>query len=233
MPTATRSLRPRSLDYIGMIASQHPADVVKDEVKSQYFEDVAIIRRVMGGEVNAFELLVARYGPFVNGVVGRHVPRDRVEEVSQDVFVSAYGTLGTYSGKGGFKSWLGRIAVRRCCDFWRERSRQQEMTFSEFTDEHDSWLERVVAEDSSKSFRDSSDRSEALEVLDYALGRLSPENRTALTLVYLDGKPIKEAADLLGWNSVLLRVRVHRAKAQLRKIIAQMLEMKEDHEKKT
>ncbi len=65
------------------------------------------------------------------------------------------------------------------------------------------------------------------------MGRLSPENRTALTLLYLDGVSIREAAELLGWNSVLLRVRVHRAKQQLRKVIGEIMQTRDTHERES
>ncbi len=212
------------------MTSRHPANAVQDG--SQDLEDDEIIRRVLGGEVNAFELLLVRYSSFVRALVSRHVPTDRIAEVAQDVFISAYCTLSTFSGRGGFKHWLSRIAVRRCYDFWRERGRQRETPFSQLTDEHIKWLEGV----STSSLPEVGDREvarlEATEILDFALARLSPGDRSALTLVYLEGMPPREAADLLGWSHVLLRVRVHRAKSALRKIILELLEMRVGDEKR-
>ena len=204
---------------------------MNDNRQTEHLEDAEIIHRVAGGDVNAFELLVLRYGALVRGIVARHVPVDAIEEVAQDVFISAYRALASYSGQSGFKQWLARIAVRRCCDFWRERQRIRETPFSQLTDDHQRWLDGVLAADSSASFHGGVARAEVKEILDLALARLSAENRTVLTLVYLDGMPVKEAADLLGWNSVLLRVRAHRAKAQLRKVISDLLGMRGQDEK--
>ncbi len=207
--------------------------VKKANVQTENSDDADIIRRVLGGEVNAFELLLKRYGPFVHALAGRHVPGDRVEEVAQDVFVSAFRALPSYSGRSEFRHWLAKIAVRRCHDFWRERHRARETPFSQFSEEHQAWLEGLLASDSAESFNNAAARVEARELLDYALDRISPADRTALTLVYLDGVPVKEAAELLGWNSVLLRVRVHRAKSMLRKIISGLLEMRGHDEKES
>lgn len=207
-----------------VMKTQLPAESVMDSRPAEKLEDAEVIGRVLGGEINAFEALVRRYGAFVHSVVARHVPADRVDDVAQDVFVSAYRTLASYSGRSGFKWWLKRIAVRRCCDFWRERERQREIPFSQLSDEHLAWVEGVATQDSSGGIRGVAERMEARQVLDYALGHLSSHDRTALTLVYLDGVPVGEAARLLGWNSVLLRVRVHRAKIRLRKIISGLLD---------
>ncbi len=213
------------------MTSKYPANAVVQD-STQDIEDDEIIRRVLGGEVNAFELLLVRYNSFVRALVSRHVPGDRIAEVAQDVFISAYRTLSGFTGRGGFKQWLARIAVRRCCDFWRERGRQRETPFSQLTEEHMNWLEGVSTSGDTEADDRALARLEATEILEHALSRLSAEDRTALTLVYLEGMPPKEAADLLGWSHVLLRVRVHRAKSALRKIISGLLEMRADDEKK-
>lgn len=207
-----------------IMKTQLTPESAKDTRPADELEDAEVIRRVLGGEINAFEALVRKHGAFVHCVVAGHVPADRVDDVAQDVFVSAYRTLASYSGKSAFKWWLKKIAVRRCCDFWRERERQRETPFSQLSDERLQWIEAVATQDSSGGFHGDIERIEARELLDYALGRLSSHDRTALTLVYLDGTPAGEAARLLGWNSVLLRVRVHRAKNRLRKIISELLD---------
>ncbi|MHC1727189.1 MAG: RNA polymerase sigma factor [Syntrophobacteraceae bacterium] len=214
-----------------LVMKTQPAIMVKDNSQSEKLQDTEVIRRVLGGDVNAFEVLVVRYSGFVHSVVARHVPNDRVEEVAQDVFISSYRTLASYSGRSGFKWWLSRIAVRRCCDFWRARGKERETPFSQLSDEHQQWIEGVQSQDSSCSIHEAADRIEARELLDYALGHLSSQDRTALTLVYLEGVPAGEAARLLGWNSVLLRVRVHRAKGRLQKIISGLLDKRGSDEK--
>ncbi|MCE5333898.1 MAG: RNA polymerase sigma factor [Desulfobacteraceae bacterium] len=207
-----------------------PAAAVNVKEQVEKLTDAEIIGRVVGGDTNAFETLLLRYEAFVHRVVARHVPRDRVEEVAQDVFISAYRTLPSYSGRSGFGKWLHRIAARRCCDFWRERSRQNEIPFSQLSEEQEKWLDGLTAARSMETFEDAAAGREAREILHLALARMSPENRTALTLVYLEGLAVNEAAGIIGWNSVVLRVRLHRAKKQLRHIIGEILESREQHE---
>jgi RNA polymerase sigma-70 factor (ECF subfamily) len=50
------------------------------------------------------------------------------------------------------------------------------------------------------------------------LGQLSPENRLVLTLVYLEGHSVREAARLLGWSAVNVKVRAYRARQALRQL---------------
>ena len=50
-------------------------------------QDSEIISRVLGGDADVFEILIHRYSRLVVGIVGKHIPRDRVDEVAQDTFV--------------------------------------------------------------------------------------------------------------------------------------------------
>ena len=180
-------------------------------------EDLQIVERVLQGEVDRFEELVARYQQHVARIVNRHVPPDRMEEVAHDVFVRAYMGLAGYSTTVPFEHWLSGIAVRACYDFWRAAKRDA-TPVSALTEEHDAWIERVLAADSEAQFQEEVGRREARDVLQWALSRLSPENRLVLTLVHLEGHSVREAARLLGWSAVNVKVRAYRARQALRQI---------------
>jgi RNA polymerase sigma-70 factor, ECF subfamily len=185
--------------------------------------DDEIIQRVVSGEINAFEVLLRKYRPLVFGIVIKHVPRDNAEEVAQDVFVRAYQSLPGYAAEGSFPAWLATIAVRSCCDFWRNHERNREHSLSSLTEEHQKWLDEVLAPRSWEAFREQAARREGEEVLRYALERLTAEDRMALSLVHLEGLSVREAASLLGWSMVKTKVRAHRARRQMRKIILELI----------
>src|ERR1051326_3143667 len=93
--------------------------------------------------------------------------------------------------------------------------------------EHQAWMDHVLAAESDDQFREQTRQQEA-ELLQWALGHLSAENRLVLTLVHLDGYSIREAANLLGWTVVNVKVRAYRARQMLR---ALLLERKrQDHD---
>ena len=181
--------------------------------------DAEIIERITAGDVNAFETLVGRYRSLVFAIVARHVPQEEVEETAQEAFLRAFQSLGAFSGSGSFKSWLAKIAVRSCYDFWRERHRRREVPLGILGEEHAEWLDSVLAAESREAFERDVSRKEAAEVLNYALAKLSPENRMVVTMVHLEGLPVREAARLLGWSVVGVKVRAHRSRKELRRII--------------
>lgn len=196
-------------------------------VQTPVSDDAEIIHRVLGGEIDLFAELIARYQPHVARIVGRHVPRDRVAEVAHDVFVRAYGGLAGYSGQAPFEHWLSKIAVRTCYHFWRVLGRE-ELPVSALTEEHQQWMEQVLAAESDDRFREQVERREAVELSQWALSHLSAENRLVLTLMYLDGHSAREAAGLLGWSVAKVKVRAFRARQALRKLLMDGWERKDD-----
>ncbi len=178
--------------------------------------DSQIIRQVLDGNVDAFEILLKRYQPQVFKIVSGHVPREMVPEVASEVFVRAYLSLPGYRARSTFGSWLAGIAVRCCHDYWRRQYRSRETTVSAFSEDHSSWLNRMLSERSDEEFNRVQLRKEAQELLDWALRGLSADDRMVINLVYLEGLSIKEASQLLGWKAIKVKVRSYRAKARLR-----------------
>ena len=183
--------------------------------------DTEIIRHVISGDVNAFETLVKRYQSHVFSIVGRHVPKDMADDVAHDVFVRAYSGLAGFAEKSGFKSWLSGIAIRACYDFWRKKYRMREVTVSQLTDTHREWLENSISNESAEAFDESGRQSEALEILDWALGRLSAADRMIVDLIYFEGLSHKEAGALLGWSIPNVKIRSWRAKKKLHKLLTE------------
>lgn len=187
-------------------------------------DDIGIIRRVLDGDVNAFETLLIRYEPHVLKLLKKRLPADRVEEVAQDVFIQAYRSLATYAQKSEFKSWLTAVAVRTCYDFWRKAYRNREMPLSSLSEEQQSWLEKLISDQSGNDFEAAGRRKEARELLDWALAKLSPEDRAVLELVYLEERSVKEAARLLGWSVANVKVRAFRARKKLNGLLSKHVE---------
>jgi len=181
-------------------------------------DDLALLRRIRRGATEQFADVIRRHQPHVIRIVSRRVPSDAVGEIVHDVFVRAYFGLAKFSESVSLDHWLAGIAVRTCYDFWRARKRG-DVPVSALTDEHHRWIDQVLATQSDTQFQDQVRRQEAAEVLEWALAQLSPENRAVLTLVHLDGHSVREAAELLGWSVVNVKVRAHRARQVLRKLL--------------
>ncbi len=185
--------------------------------------DTTAIERVLSGDVDAFEILMRRYQGHVMGVVRNHVPIDELEDVFQTVFIKAYQSITTYRKKGSFKNWLSGIAIRTCYDFWRHRYRQKEVPIGGLSASHQKWLDTVMAAQSADVYHAAEAQSEAREILSWALGQLSAEDRMVLELVYFQGMSGKEAATHLGWSVANVKIRSFRSRNRLKTILARFL----------
>jgi len=181
--------------------------------------DSEIIQRIIDGDVDAFAHILTKYKGHVMGIVSRHVPYDQVEETAHDAFIRAYQSLATFRGENNFRHWLASIAVRTCYDFWRQRYRSREVPLSSLTEQHQQWLENAVSDTSTRTFHEQGSQKEAREVLDWALAKLSAEDRMVLELVYLEGLTVRQAAELLGWTTANVKVRSFRSRKKLHKLL--------------
>ena len=186
--------------------------------------DSEIVHQVVAGNVNAFEHLLEKYQNYVLKIVKKHIPYDQVKDTTQDVFIRAYQSLQTFKGGSSFEQWLATITVRTCYDFWRKRYKSRELSMGSLTEKHHSWLEEAISNESTRSFHEKGLQKEAREILDWALERLSAEDRMVLELVYLEGHSVKEAAALLGWSTANVKVRSFRSRRKLRELLSKRLE---------
>jgi len=187
------------------------------------FSDSEIIRQVLEGNVNSFESLMVRYKDLVLRIVKKHVPYSETEEMAQETFIRVYQSLSGFKSRGDFKQWVSSIAVRACYDYWRKVYRNKEVAMSSLTERQQKWLEEVASDQPEIPFQDDDVQKEATELLDWAMERLSPEDRMVLELVYLEGLPGKEVADLLGWSLANVKVRAFRSRNKLKKILQETI----------
>ena len=86
------------------------------------------------------------------------------------------------------------------------------------SEDHRAWLEKTLSEQSTQSYQEKGAQKEAREILDWALEKLSAEDRMVLELVYLEGHSVKETAALLGWSIANVKVRSFRSRRKLLKL---------------
>lgn len=185
--------------------------------------DAEIVRRVLDGDVNAYAQLIDAHAPQIIGIAARHVPQDRAAEVAHETFVRAYERLATYKGESPFVHWLSRIALRRCADFWRGRKKSRETPFSALGTGAREWIESIP-DASGEGLDAHAERSEAGAILDWALGKLAPEDRQVLVMTHMDGQALNDVAELMGWSLSKVKVRSHRARRKLRDVLGTMLD---------
>lgn len=182
--------------------------------------DAEVIGQVIGGEVNAFETLMTRYQDRVLNIVKKRVPFGNLEETTQEVFIRVYQALPTFKGRSDFSQWVFSIAVKACYDYWRKAYRSREVSMSSLSEKHRKWIEEAISDPREPPLDERVTRQEARELLDWALGQMSPEDRVVLELVYLEGRSGKEAANILGWSLANVKIRSFRSRRKIEKLLS-------------
>jgi RNA polymerase sigma-70 factor (ECF subfamily) len=169
--------------------------------------DAELVARASAGDVQAFGHLVDRYYDdctrFARRMLGN---RHDAEDALQEAFVNAYQGLGRYRARDAFRGWLYRIVLNECRRLAGRRWRSERRLVRD-----DGALERLPGrEDGAAELRDQ---------LQVSLARLEPILREALLLKYGEGFEYTEMARLTGASIPALKMRVKRARDQMRPLL--------------
>ena len=183
--------------------------------------DAELATLAHGGDEAAFEELFHRHRRRVALIAARFFRRrEQVEEVVQESFTKAFFALGDFGGgrDASFAAWLARIAFNVSYDELRRQKRRPEGALEELTEEESAHLaERLRGGPDAEGAAVSRDLATKL------LARLSPEDRLVLVMLDVEGLSVAEIAGLLGWTGSKVKVRAHRARAHLRRVLERFL----------
>jgi RNA polymerase sigma-70 factor, ECF subfamily len=182
--------------------------------------DAELVRRAKAGELAAFEQLTLRYERRVFTLALRIVRQEQdAEDVTQQTFLDALEHLAGFREEASFATWLLRIATYAALKILRKRKGLETVSLEEATDPpvgsgaapHPEFIadwrlspERLVQ------------RNETRRVLEDALNRLDDKHRLVFLLRDVEGLSVKEAAAALGLSEANVKVRLLRARLQLR-----------------
>ena len=146
-----------------------------------------------------------RYQQRVFRLAGRFFRRpEDVEEVAQETFLTAWRKLHTYAARAPFEHWLTRVCLRCCYARLRQRPAPEPL------EDRDPPVE-------------PGDPAAGVE-LERLLARLAPADRMVLLLLDGEGWTTAEIAERLGWTRSNVKVRAHRARKSLRRLVEKDLE---------
>lgn len=169
-------------------------------------EDADIVRSVLEGYTESYRVLVRRY----QDLLFRHAIRmvgdaDEAADLVQETFVRGFRKLRRCRNPARVGAWLFRIGANLCKDHLKSPRRRAAP------------LEGIRGEAGVVSAASSPERIELRTTLERALGDLNADQREAFLLRHLEGFGYEEMAALLGITVPAAKMRVHRAREELRK----------------
>jgi len=177
-------------------------------------QEAAVIRRVLDGDGNAFEDLVAAYEKNVYNLALRMTGNAQdAEDMAQEAFVKAYTSLPGFRGDSKFSVWLSRIVSNVCLDFLRRQNRRPASSLS--LEDEDGEESQMDIPDESQSPEQLLEHSLTQEAVQRGLQSLSEEQRQILLLREIQGLSYEEIAETLDLEAGTVKSRIFRARKKL------------------
>jgi RNA polymerase sigma-70 factor, ECF subfamily len=157
--------------------------------------ETVLVERVGLGDQEAFGEIYKMFAPMVHGIVLARVPHDDVQDIVQEVFLTAYNQIHTLRDKTAVGGWLATIARNRSAEFYRRSKPTEEL-----------------ADDIQGR---ESPNAEAREIMS-AIRSLPDAYRETLMLRLVEGMTGVEIAERTGLKPESVRVNLHRGMELLR-----------------
>ena len=170
--------------------------------------DASLIARWKSGDQQAAAALVERHAPALARFAASCGVRDQLEEVVQDTFVRAFGSLEGFRADSALRTWLFTILRRLVLDRRRAEQRRRDDTAldeGQAVQEFNA-LDTLVAEETERRVREG-------------VSRLSPLQREVFTLRVTEGMAYSDIAVIVGSTEGACRVHYHNAVRSVRRFL--------------
>ena len=185
-------------------------------------DDAELLARLRTGDDTAYEALVRTYSPRLLAVARRIVGNDEeARDVIQDAFLNAFRSLRNFHGEARLSTWLHRIVVNSALMKLRTRKRKPEESIEpllpsfladgHYAEKFSAWGEQADA---------ALSRNETQALVRQHIDELPESFRTVLVLRDIEGLDTEETARVLDTTPNAVKIRLHRARAALRTLLA-------------
>lgn len=184
---------------------------------TEFEPDTALMLRVKGGDMHAFEELVEKYKQPVINVISRTL-RDETEaeDLAQNVFVQVFKSAHRYQATAKFSTWLFTIARNLCLNEIRRRSRHPADSIEASQIENDDRPARQYEDVKNFSPTEQTLQSELEQKVAEALADLPENQRTAILLCREEELSYEEISGVLGCSLSATKSLIHRGRETLR-----------------
>lgn len=201
------------------------AEGTASEGKPPLGED-ELLRGLADGESAAFEQLVRTHGPRMLSVARRILrSEDDARDCLQEAFIRAFSAINQFEGRASLGTWLHRITVNAALMKLRSRKSVPEQSIEDLMPNFDSdgcRIEPMWQFD--ESVETMIGRREVRDLVLASIGKLPDSYRTVLLLRDIEEHTTEEVASELGISAGAVKIRLHRARAALKKLLEPVFE---------
>ncbi len=193
----------------------HPETVTEAATRTSEPDDQELVALSRKGEIEAYDQLIKRYQGRIYALTYNMTSNSHdADDLTQEIFVKAYRSLGRFRGKSSFYTWLYRIAVNHSINFLKKRGRRTMLSLDDIDQAVERDPDYVDLSSRGGPFRSAS-ISELHERLNRALQTLSEKHRAVVVLHDIQGIPHDQIARMMRCSSGTVRSRLFYARRQL------------------
>ena len=182
--------------------------------------DSQLVQQAKSGQLEAFEDLVARHERQVYSLALRILHNEHdAQDVTQQTFLSALEHLGGFREEASFATWIHRIATHAALKILRKRRGLETISLDQALapdDQTGAIPHPEFIADWTQTPDELTHQSQTRQLIDQALEQLDDKHRLVFVLRDIEGFSVRETAEALGLSEVNVKVRLLRARLQLR-----------------
>jgi RNA polymerase sigma factor (sigma-70 family) len=155
----------------------------------------------------SFETIYRQHHPMVLQMCLGFVKgdKDTANDLAQEIFISVWSHLDTFRGASSYKTWIYRITVNTCLNYVKKESKKRTLSTLE--------IENQTANVATEKTID-----DQIPKLYNAIGQLKKIDRLIIMMV-LENQDYESISEVIGINPINVRVKIHRIKKRLEKIL--------------
>ena len=174
----------------------------------KFRKDSYYIAKIKEGDPGAYANLVEKHKKMAFNVALQLMGnREDAEEIAQDAFLKAYQALDSYKGESKFSTWIYRIIYNTAIS----RLRKKKLEVSSIDEDYSASVNIKSTQSAIQNLRSK----ERKKYLNLALQQMSGDERTLITLFYLEENSVEEVCSITGLSASNVKVKLHRARKKL------------------
>lgn len=178
-----------------------------------------LVKKAVNGDNSAFEALMEEHmGIIYNIALRMAANQDDAEDMTQEIMIKIFRSLGSFKGNSKFSTWIYRVAVNTCLDELKKKKNKKHLSLDAEISGDDG-ESQIEIKDDSPSPEKLAEQNELRDMVASAVKLLSDEHRAVIVLRDIRGMSYSEIAEILGCSDGTVKSRISRARAQLKMIL--------------
>ena len=183
-------------------------------------DETELVKAASRGDHEAFNEIVQRYEKMIYNIAYQASGNsDDAYDISQEVLIKIFRSLGSFRGDCKLSTWIYRIAMNAVKDYIRLKLKTKTASLIETDDSGDERQIDIPDTSVSANPSDSLERNERVKLVREAIASLSEDHRNIITLRDIDGYSYEDISEMLGLEIGTVKSRINRARQNIKEYL--------------